>query len=151
MLTKDFNPWKHFDNYNEQMFDDKSSDLPQWPIKLWQVPEVSPYFHHAHLLIAADCSAFACPTFHDKLSKGKVPLLCCPAADFDIATQLEKIFSHNEIASITVARNSPLSLAIAVVTFPEQPLVSLALVIGPLIELPVLSVISGILKRWNDN
>jgi ACR3 family arsenite efflux pump ArsB len=46
---------------------------------------------------------------------------------------------------------TPLSLAIAVVTFPEQPLISLALVIGPLIELPVLSVISGILKRWNDN
>ena len=74
------------------------------PIKLWQVPEVSPYFHHAHLLIAADCSAFACPTFHDKLSKGKVPLLCCPATDFDIATKLEKIFSHNEIASITVVK-----------------------------------------------
>ena len=67
-----FNPWKHYDNYSEQMFEDKSSDLQQWPIKLWQVPEVSPYFHHAHLLIAADCSAFACPTFHDKLSKGKV-------------------------------------------------------------------------------
>ena len=49
----------------------------------------------------------------------------------------------------TLARNSPLSLAIAVVTFPEQPLISLALVIGPLIELPVLSVISGILKKWN--
>ena len=50
----------------------------------------------------------------------------------------------------TLARNSPLSLAIAVVTFPEQPLISLAPVIGPLIELPVLSVISGILKRWNQ-
>ena len=29
MIGKDFNPWKHFDNYYEQMFDDKSSDLPQ--------------------------------------------------------------------------------------------------------------------------
>jgi hypothetical protein len=28
-------------------------------------------------------------------------------------------------------------------------LIFLALVIGPLIELPVLSVIAGILKRWN--
>ena len=99
-----FNPWKHYNNYSEQMFDDKSSDLPQWPIKLWQVPGVSPYFHHAHLLIAADCSAFACPNFHDKLSKGKVPLLCCPASDFDIATRLEKIFSNNEIASVTVVK-----------------------------------------------
>ena len=103
-MHSSFNPWKHYDNYNEEMFEDKSSDLPQWPIKLWQVPAVSPYFHHAHLLIAADCSAFACPTFRDKLSKGKVPLLCCPASDFDIATRLEKIFSNNEIASVTVVK-----------------------------------------------
>ena len=62
-------------------------------------------------------------------------------------------FPKQDIVSLnmtTLARNSPLSLAIAVVTFPEQPLISLALVIGPLIELPVLSVISGILKRWNQ-
>ena len=51
----------------------------------------------------------------------------------------------------TLARNSPLSLAIAVATFPDRPLIALALVIGPLIELPVLSVISDILKRWNTN
>ena len=103
-MHSSFNPWKHYDNYNEEMFEDKSSNLPQWPIKLWQVPAVSPYFHHAHLLIAADCSAFSCPTFHDKLSKGKVPLLCCPASDFDIATRLEKIFFNNEIASVTVIK-----------------------------------------------
>jgi hypothetical protein len=30
-------------------------------------------------------------------------------------------------------------------------LISLALVIGPLIELPVLSVIAGILGHWTDN
>ena len=96
-MHNSFNPWKHYENYSEEMFEDKSSDLPQWPIKLWQVPEVSPYFHQAHLLIAADCSAFACPTFHDKLSKGKVPLLCCPASDFDIATRLEKIFSNSTL------------------------------------------------------
>ena len=61
-------------------------------------------------------------------------------------------FPKQDIVSLnmtTLARNSPLSLAIAVVTLPEQPLVSLALVIDPLIELPVLSVISGILKKWN--
>lgn len=36
----------------------------------------------------------------------------------------------------SLARNSPLSLAIAIAAFPDQPLISLALVIGPLIELP---------------
>lgn len=47
----------------------------------------------------------------------------------------------------TLARNSPLALAIAVSTFPDQPLVTLALVIGPLIELPILSLISWAILR----
>lgn len=47
----------------------------------------------------------------------------------------------------TLARNSPLSLAIAVAAFPDRPLISLALVIGPLIELPALGIIAGIIKR----
>ena len=42
----------------------------------------------------------------------------------------------------TLARNSPIALAIAVTAFPDEPLVALALVIGPLIELPVLALIS---------
>ncbi|MEX1027412.1 MAG: arsenic resistance protein [Candidatus Paceibacterota bacterium] len=46
----------------------------------------------------------------------------------------------------TLARNSPVSLAIAVVAFPDRPLIALALVIGPLIELPVLAIISQLLK-----
>ncbi|WP_338630968.1 hypothetical protein [Clostridium baratii] len=45
----------------------------------------------------------------------------------------------------TLARNSPVALAIAVASFPDKPLISLALVIGPLIELPVLFLISKIL------
>ena len=31
-------------------------------------------------------------------------MICCPASDFDITTRLEKILSHNEIASITVVK-----------------------------------------------
>ncbi|WP_107727703.1 arsenic resistance protein [Desmospora activa] len=45
----------------------------------------------------------------------------------------------------TLARNSPIALAIALTAFPDQPLIALALVIGPLIELPVLILISRIL------
>jgi ACR3 family arsenite efflux pump ArsB len=47
----------------------------------------------------------------------------------------------------TLARNSPISLAIAVTAFPDRPLIALALVIGPLIELPVLAVLAQLLKR----
>lgn len=49
----------------------------------------------------------------------------------------------------TLARNSPIALAISVATFPNKPLISLALIIGPLIELPVLFIVSKILLRIN--
>jgi ACR3 family arsenite efflux pump ArsB len=57
-------------------------------------------------------------------------------------------FSYEEFACFsctTLARNSPLSLAIAASTFPHRPLISLSLVIGPLIELPVMVLISQLL------
>lgn len=60
-------------------------------------------------------------------------------------------FPRTDTVSLTftsMARNSPLSLAIAVAAFPDQPLISLALVIGPLIELPVLSVAAWSTKKW---
>ena len=56
-------------------------------------------------------------------------------------------FSFDDTTSLiftTMARNSPLSLAIAVAVFPDSPLIALVLVIGPLIELPVLSVTANI-------
>ena len=58
----------------------------------------------------------------------------------------EKInFTYSEYASLTMttlARNSPLALAIAINSFPGHELISIALVIGPLIELPVLYIVS---------
>lgn len=58
----------------------------------------------------------------------------------------EKInFTYSEYASLTMttlARNSPLALAIAITSFPGHELISIALVIGPLIELPVLYIVS---------
>ncbi|MTW87560.1 arsenic resistance protein [Virgibacillus dakarensis] len=54
-------------------------------------------------------------------------------------------FSYEDTVSLNmtiIARNSPVSLAIAVTAFPDQPLIALALVIGPLIELPVLAIVS---------
>lgn len=61
--------------------------------------------------------------------------------------------SHEDNVSLnltTLARNSPIALAIAVATFPNKPLISLALIIGPLIELPVLFIVSKILLNINQ-
>ena len=54
-------------------------------------------------------------------------------------------FTYQEYASLTMttlARNSPLALAIAINSFPGHELISIALVIGPLIELPILYIVS---------
>ncbi len=57
-------------------------------------------------------------------------------------------FSYENVVCFnftTLARNSPLALAIAISAFPDRPLIALTLVVGPLIELPVLSVFAQLL------
>lgn len=102
MIDKNFDPWKRVREFNPESLLQESSDLVQWPIKLYKAPKFSPYYHHGHLLIAADCSAFSYPGFHDALSKGRVPLICCPENDFDITVKLADIFSLNDVASVTI-------------------------------------------------
>lgn len=67
----------------------------------------------------------------------------------------EKInFTYSEYASLTMttlARNSPLALAIAINSFPGHELISIALVIGPLIELPVLYIVSRFCLKIKDS
>lgn len=60
-------------------------------------------------------------------------------------------FSRQESTSLiimTLARNSPIALAIAIAAFPDQPLIALSLVIGPIIELPVLALVSRLLLTY---
>ena len=85
-----------------------------------------------------------------------IPLLIFFTFTFLLAQGIGRMlkFEKRDIVALnftTLARNSPLSLAIVVATFPDKPLISLALVIGPLIELPVLSIVSAILLRWNKD
>ncbi|MDZ7805646.1 MAG: hypothetical protein U5K71_00850 [Gracilimonas sp.] len=63
-------------------------------------------------------------------------------------------FDYEDSASLnltTLARNSPIALAIALTAFPDSPLVALALIIGPLIELPVLALVSQVLLKIRDD
>ncbi|MEC2072681.1 arsenic resistance protein [Alkalihalophilus marmarensis] len=57
-------------------------------------------------------------------------------------------FSYSDCVSLsltTLARNSPIALAIAMTAFPDEPFIALILVIGPLIELPILAGTSQVL------
>ncbi|NKY96656.1 arsenic resistance protein [Nocardiopsis alborubida] len=46
----------------------------------------------------------------------------------------------------TTSRNSPIALAIAVAAFPDRPLIAVALVVGPLVELPVLALLAQLVR-----
>ncbi len=82
---------------------------PQWPLQLKLINPAAADFNNAHLLIAADCSAFAFADFHTRLAPGRKIIIFCPKLDSEITSYVEKlaeIFSHHAIASVTVARMS---------------------------------------------
>ena len=83
----------------------------------------------------------------DSIAKIFIPLVLFFTVNMIIDLLVsEKInFTYSEYASLTMttlARNSPLALAIAINSFPGHELISIALIIGPLIELPVLYIVS---------
>lgn len=55
------------------------------------------------------------------------------------------------LTMVATARNSPIALGIAVAAFPDRPLIAVALVVGPLIELPVLAVLSQIIRHRDQH
>lgn len=80
-------------------------ELRQWPVQLKLVPVNAAYFDGAHLLIAADCCAYACANFHCDFMKNKVTLIGCPKLDDgDYSEKLTEILKQNNIKSVTVAR-----------------------------------------------
>ncbi len=82
------------------------SELMQWPVQLKLVSPNAPYFKNAHLLVAADCTAFAYGNFHRDFIKDKITVIGCPKLD-DNGQNIEKIkaiLEANDIQSITVVR-----------------------------------------------
>ena len=83
-----------------------ASRLANWPVQLYLVPPAAPYLEGADLLIAADCTAFAAPDFHERFLSGRVCLVGCPKLD-DTAPYVAKlaaIFAAKNISSVEVVR-----------------------------------------------
>jgi NAD-dependent dihydropyrimidine dehydrogenase PreA subunit len=82
-----------------------TSELRQWPCQIKLVPANASYFDQAHLLIAADCTAYAYPNIHQDFMRGKITLIGCPKLDeVEYADKLGEILKQHEIKSITVLR-----------------------------------------------
>ncbi len=85
--------------------EDTGSALGQWPVQLKLVPVRAPYFSGAHLLVAADCTAFACGDFHTRFLQGRIALIGCPKLDsIDYTQKLAAILRENDVRSLTVVR-----------------------------------------------
>lgn len=81
------------------------SALRQWPVELKLLNPSAPYFKNAHLLIAADCVAFAFGNFHQRFLQGKALIIFCPKLDQAYEEYVEKlslILMNNDIQSLTV-------------------------------------------------
>ncbi len=82
-----------------------SSQLRQWPVQIKLAPVNAPYFDGAHLLIAADCTAYTYGNFHQDFIRGKVVLIGCPKLDEgDYTEKLTQIIRQNDIKSLTIVR-----------------------------------------------
>ncbi len=81
------------------------SQLRQWPVQIKLVPVKAPYLHNAHVLVAADCTAYAYANIHNDFMKNRVTLIGCPKLDEgDYADKFTAILQNNEIRSLTVLR-----------------------------------------------
>lgn len=82
-----------------------ASQLRQWPVQIQLAPVRAPYFDGAHLLIAADCTAYAYAGFHEDFLRGKITLIGCPKLDTaNYREKLTEIIRQNNIQSVTVVR-----------------------------------------------
>ena len=81
------------------------SQLAQWPCQIKLMPLQAPYYQGADLLVAADCTAFSCASFHDRFMSGKVTVIGCPKLDaVDYSEKLASIIALNDVKSVTVCR-----------------------------------------------
>lgn len=84
----------------------QASRLEQWPVQLHLINPRAPHFRGADILIAADCTAFACGAFHQALLAGRKLVIACPKLDTGKEIYVDKIralVSESGAASITVA------------------------------------------------
>jgi len=81
------------------------SQLAQWPCQIKLAPVNASFLDDAHLLVAADCTAYAYAHIHNDFMRGKITLIGCPKLDnADYAEKLTEILKAHNIKSIAVLR-----------------------------------------------
>ena len=71
------------------------------------MPTNAPYYDGAHLLIAADCTAYAYGNFHQDFIRGRITLIGCPKLDEgDYTEKLTVFLSQNDIKEPDYRQNA---------------------------------------------
>ncbi|QLH75179.1 MAG: 4Fe-4S binding protein [Methanomassiliicoccales archaeon] len=83
---------------------ENASQLSTWPIQMRLVPINAPYLKGARLLIAADCTAFACGNIQRDFIRDRVVLIGCPKLDDndEFVDKLAAILKANDIKDVTL-------------------------------------------------
>ncbi len=91
---------------SENTSESEPSQLSHWPVQLSLVPPTAPFLQGADVLLAADCTAFACGGFHRDYLRKHALLVACPKLDNFEAhlARLSEILSRSDIRSLTVLR-----------------------------------------------
>ncbi len=76
------------------------SQLRQWPVQLHLLNPEAPYFENTDVLFAADCTAFAMGSFHQRLLRGKTLAIACPKLDQGLNSYVEKLTAMIDRANI---------------------------------------------------
>ena len=85
--------------------EETESQLMQWPVQMKLVPTQAPWYEGAHVLVAADCAAYAYAAFHRDFMAGRITLIGCPKLDgVDYSEKLTEIVCRNRVAGVTVVR-----------------------------------------------
>ncbi len=76
------------------------SELRQFPVQLHLLNPQAGFLQGTHLLLAADCTAFACGGFHNRFLKGKTLAIACPKLDSNTQSYIDKLTAMIDEAMI---------------------------------------------------
>ena len=76
-----------------------------WPVQIRLVSDNTSWLYGADILVAADCTGYACRDFHARYASGRAMLVGCPKLDpVDYAEKLTALFAGKGIRSILLTR-----------------------------------------------
>lgn len=82
-----------------------TSELSHFPVQFHLLNPHAPFLKGSDLLLAADCTAFACGNFHAQFLRGHTLAIACPKLDSNLPRYVEKLtamIDEAELHTLTV-------------------------------------------------